>query len=852
MYEVACTGSPAKNRIPLKPRERVRLYSLARLCRFALFGSSRSLACLLTISLSGCGGSGGGSTGGGGGGVGGGGSGFSISQLAPSSVTVGVSQGEVTLYGQGFTQQSEVLIDGQQAQLTTFTDSGALQAELNPFFTATAGTHQFSVQNGSQVSNSLPLTIYAMQQGPFVMQAIPGFLVGENENDATFILAADVNGDGLADVIMPGPGISNSESIAILDGQSNGTLGAAQYILVPNTPYAMAVGDVNGDGIPDLVSISSFNGVGGTTTVSLLLGEGQGNFQAPTVQQTFFGIYPANAYLADLDGDGNLDLVLAVQSATSTGGTLIWLKNTGGAFAPPVTLTAYPGYYQEFSVADFNGDGKPDILYVATDTTLHILLNQGNGNFTDMAAGSLSGLSGTLVYATVVDFNLDGIPDLIVQNQQGSAGILYSLAGIGNGSFTQVASLNTPAPIPLATGDFDNDGFPDLAGPSGLEPSEILYFFGNGHGNFTMQQVVGPEGNLVAAADYNGDGIPDVVVPDRFNFVSLALGQNNQNFPSPVALFPATMTELSTGDITGSGLPAIFVGGQFIDASIPGTAFVNQGSSSFQLGDYTSPYSFEVADLTGKGVVDLLGGNTNLEIWPNNGTPSFSSSPITFQQQTGDVSVADMDSDGYPDIVSSLGQIFYGNGAYQFTPVNVTGLGAPYVIGDFNGDGILDIATGSGTLLNTGNRTFQEVQPNNLPLIEGALAAVGDFNGDGKADVAINSPGGNYVSIYYSNGDGTFYQGTVIDPGQEPGALVAGDFNGDGQTDLAVGLMLSQQACLLFNSGNGQFTRSFFASGADVVAMTASDLNKNGKLDLVIGNFVLDFAPPNVNVVFHQ
>jgi hypothetical protein len=56
----------------------------------------------------------------------------------------------------------------------------------------------------------------------------------------------------------------------------------------------------------------------------------------------------------------------------------------------------------------------------------------------------------------------------------------------------------------------------------------------------------------------------------------------------------------------------------------------------------------------------------------------------------------------------------------------------------------------------------------------------------------------------------------------------------------------------LFNNGNGEFSRSFFASGADVVAMTASDLNQDGKLDLVIGNFLLDSAPPNVDVVFHQ
>jgi len=130
--------------------------------------------------------------------------------------------------------------------------------------------------------------------------------------------------------------------------------------------------------------------------------------------------------------------------------------------------------------------------------------------------------------------------------------------------------------------------------------------------------------------------------------------------------------------------------------------------------------------------------------------------------------------------------------------------------------------------------------------------AVGDFNGDGNDDVAISLPGEGTISIYYSNGDGTFSQGAQVDPGQLPQTMVVGDFNGDGKLDLAVGLENSQQVCLLFNNGNGQFTRTFYASGANAVAITASDLNRNGKLDLGIGNFVLDFAPPNVDVMFHK
>jgi hypothetical protein len=816
--------------------------------RFAL---CLAISLLLAITLSSCGG-GSGSSGGNGGG-GGGGSGLSVTQVAPSSVTVGVPLGGVTVYGQGFTEQSIVLIDGQQGPLTTFTDSGTLNVEILPFFADTAGTHQFSVQTGSQTSNSQPLTVYAMQEGPFVMQAIPGFLVGELETDPPYIIAADVNGDGLADVVMQGPGITNGSSIAILTGQKNGTLSAAVYVPVPDPPAALAVGDIDGNGTPDLVPITNLPG-SNIITVSTLLGDGHGNFQSPVVQQSFSGNYPTQATLADLDGDGTLDLLLEIREASGNNVVtdLVWLKNTAGQFAAPVKLATIG--VLGFNVADFNGDGKPDILYGVPNsgdisTSLHILINQGNATFTDQAAVTLST---TITFMNVMDFNLDGIPDLIVQVQQGtSGGVLYSYAGNGNGTFTQIASLSTPGPITVVAGDFDHDGFPDLAGPSGTEPSQILYFFGDGHGNFTQEAVVGPEGSSAAVGDFNGDGIDDLVIPDRFSLVSLALGRTDRNFPSPTAVYPATILSVSVGDINGDGLPEILTGGNLID-NIPGTVFLNQGSGAFSLAAYTDPTSFMLADLTGKGVVNLLGGNANLEIWPNNGTLGFTSSPITFTQQTGYVSVADMDGDGHADVISGTGQIFYGNGAYQFTAVPVPNLESPYVIGNFKGDGKLDIATASGTFLNMGSRTFQEVSPNNLQLSNGALAVVADFNGDGKDDVAISQGGDNTISIYYSNGDGTFYEDTIIDPGQLPGALSVGDFNADGRIDLAVAFAFSQQTCMLFNSGNGQFTRSFFASGAGAIAMVTADMNNDGKPDLVIGNFVLSFESANVNVVLHQ
>lgn len=812
-------------------------------------------ALAFAIMLSGCAG---GNAGGGGGG-GGGGVKSSISLLAPSSVMPG-NPVLVTVLGRGFTDQSQVLADGQPVTQTVVIDSRTLDAHLDDSFFVTPSIHQLTVQTGGSVSNALPFTVYSPQPGPQVMQAMPSFLVGDFASNPAFCSAGDVNGDGLADVVMAGPALLNSRgSIAIFYGQANGLLSDVHYLPAPATPYALAVGDVDGNGTADLVAISNPNFSG--TIVNVWLGDGHGNFQQASAQEALPTGVSGRAFLADLDGDGRPDLVLAVAQPTGFLGNIVWLQNTGGGnFAVPVILTAAALDNGDFSIADLNHDGRSDILYTAPGSpeSLHILTNQGNAHFSDQAVAGLNGVFGA---ASVIDFNLDGLPDLVVQVAQGTVA-LYSFVGNGNGSFSPVSNI-TIAPLgfrvyTLVTGDFDHDGFPDLAGINGeTEPGHILYLFGDGRGNFVLQQVVGPEGVSIALGDFNGDGIPDVVVPDLFNFVSLAVGRSDRNFPSPLSLNPTTATTISAGDINGDGLPEIFVGGNPI-FNIPGTVFLNAGNNSFQFAANTDNSSYALADMTGKGVFDLLGGpGSYLTIWPNNGTLDFSSPAITLAQPSANDTVADMDGDGHPDFVSACsngcgGQVFYGNGSYQFNPVTVANLDWPYRLGDFNGDGRPDIVTGYAMFLNTGGQTFHEVLGNSLPLGNGVITAVADFNGDGKDDVALSGPGDLSVAIWYSLGDGTFYEGTLIDPGQYPGALAVGDFNGDGRPDLAVGLILSHQVCLFLNTGQGQFTRSFFASGADAIGMVASDLNRDGKPDLAVTNFMLSFRPANADVIFHK
>jgi hypothetical protein len=761
------------------------------------------------------------------------------------------------LFGQNFTQQSQVFVDGQPASSTTLLNSTALKAEFTFSVASVIGSHQLTVIDGSNTSNALPFTAYWPQQGPFVMQAIPSYFVAE-ENDPTYFALADINGDGLADIIMPGaPG-----NTVIMYGQSDGSLVAGQTI-AGLSPWTLAVGDVDGNGTMDLVACTNNNGAGtGTITVSVSLGGGHGNFQPASSPQTFPGLYPGPAQLADLDGDGKPDLVLSIEQPNGLYTSLLWLKNIGGGnFAAPVTL-AQETSASAFSVADFNGDGKPDILYSFYDSStdvkaFHTLLNQGAGTFTDEVTPGLNGI--TLGVANVIDFNLDGIPDLVIQVGQNNSVLVTSYSGNGDGSFTQVASqtLFPPQayePFNLVAGDFDHDGFPDMAGVDGeTEPSHMVYLWGDGRGNFTLQEVVGPHGYFAAAGDINGDGIPDLVVPDQFNFVSVALGRTDRNYPSPLSLTPETVTGLSAGDINGDGLPELFLSGDRTEG-IPGTVFLNQGNNAFQLAATTDPNSYALADLTGRGVFDLLGYNgQDLLIWPNNGSLDFSSSSISIPQ-VSNPTVADMDRDGHPDMVVQ-GQVLYGNSAYQFTAVATNpSFDPPFALGDFTGDGLLDIGTGTFTFLNAGTRTFTTIRDENklLPIGNGFTSAVADFNGDGYDDVALIGQNFTGIEIYYSYGDGTFYQGALLDAGQVIGDIAVGDFNGDGLPDIAAGLMLSQQVVIFFNNGNGQYTRSLFASGASTNVMISTDLNGDGKPDLAIGNFQLGYRPPNVDVAFHK
>ncbi|WP_041596899.1 FG-GAP-like repeat-containing protein [Granulicella tundricola] len=639
-----------------------------------------------------------------------------------------------------------------------------------------------------------------------------------NQISDAVILASvgDLNGDGVSDFLLEQP--YNSFVLVLLSDGKGGFL--PSKTVVGNVAFSVPViADINGDGIPDILWRDG---------LAVSLGKGDGSF-GPLITSYTYTSPPGGGTCAfhDMDQDGKLDAVCGYPTSGNGGTTLDILHgngdgtfNTTPIFHLPFGSTSVSGsgagtfLYPEL-VADVNGDGIPDILAYSGDGLAVFLgapgLSFGPPREYAIAAVGFAFLVDQAAQQQFVDLNGDGLMDLLSCGPNG----LYLTYGHADGTFG-----TAPAPEvgvitgPTAMADFNRDGKQNLVATGS---PQLTLNLGNGDGTFappiSLQSSPVTSSSQIYAADFNGDGKPDLLANDSTYAPYLLFGHGDGTFATPQAATgiaaPLNTSNGSVGvvgDIDGDGKA---------DLLLP------------SISSLSSTYSLVAALSLGNGTFRSVSTTYTAPVMPNGVSYYTPGTPI----------LADLANRGKLDAAYILSTGLYvvqghGNGSFDTTP------------------SILPIPAHLG------------VAANGYSAVQSA-----DFDGDGKPDLALVTEyqlpySFSYqgvpscVWIYYGKGDGTFI--APVQAGcfaHSYTSFKAADLNGDGLPDLVLqtASSLNTFAVGIVHSAAG---RTFgpeicYTAGALSGDLFIKDLNGDGRPDLIFGNVASD-AASSVTILLNQ
>jgi hypothetical protein len=322
-------------------------------------------------------------------------------------------------------------------------------------------------------------------------------------------IVADFNGDGFPDVATANA-VFGPSTVAVFLGKANGEFQSPVSYTTGYFTSGIVTGDVNNDGILDLVSMSQDG------TIAVFLGKGDGTFQKP--QTDNIGGLPVAIVLGDFNRDGILDFATTDYFANTAS---ISLGNGDGTFQSAVPYDVGSGPYY-IATADFNNDGYLDLAVVNDNVnTVSVLLGNGDGTFKTQKTYD----TGSQVeFVATTDLNLDGNQDIVVANYGNqNVGVLL---GNGDGTFKPQVTYGVGGPDSgLAIADLNGDGIPDIVA-SYYHPSQLGVLLGNGDGTFAPvreYKTAQSQGYAVTIADLNGDGTPDLISSDLNASISVLL-----------------------------------------------------------------------------------------------------------------------------------------------------------------------------------------------------------------------------------------------------------------------------------------------------------------------------------------
>jgi FG-GAP-like repeat len=683
-----------------------------------------------------------------------------------------------------------------------------------------------------------------------------------------FVVTGDVNGDGIPDALVTN---AASNSVSLMLGNGDGSFQPQRTFATGTSPYSAQLADVNGDGKLDIIVANSGNH-SSNGTIGVLIGNGDGTFGP---QQTYqAGVWPVQIAIADVNGDGNPDIVAANYKSNQ----LSVLLGIGNGTFQPQQLLATGLNPLGVTIGDVNGDHRPDLI-VANHLSNTVSVYQGNGNGTFQSPQTYA-TGGNPDYIALGDVNRDGSPDLIVANESSNNVSVLLNTGYGTFSFYAPQTFGTGKyPFSVTLANMNGDSFPDLV-VDNYGDGTVSVLAGHGDGTFADQQTfnVGYHPTRSTVADLNSDGKPDILVTDEGNnALGVLLANGNGNFTGQT--YTETQSDpyvVSINRSPGAGSTStanvVSFSVTFNEAvqnvtasafSVVTTGAINTGSVSV-VAHANSPlvYDVSVSGISGNGTIGLnlvdngsirdLAGNplTN----PN--APASFANQITFGTNPlpRQMSLTDLNGDGKADlIVTSAGnnsvsvQLGNGDGTFQAARNYATGsFPNSVVVSDVNHDGTPDLIIANSNsdsvsvLLGNGDGTFQPQIPIQT-LSSPQSVAVGDFNGDGSPDLVVSNEGSNSISVLFGDGHGNLDFYTTMAVGQHPRGVAVGDFNGDGKEDIAFTNYYGNSVGILLGNGNGTFAnQQTYGTGQYPTSLAMADINHDGILDLVTVNYKSD------------
>ncbi len=598
------------------------------------------------------------------------------------------------------------------------------------------------------------------------------------------VVAEDLDGDSVADLAVAN---ENDDTVSVLLNDGTGAFAAPVDYSVGDAPGFMAAADFDGTNGSDLAVANRDDG-----TVSILLNDGVGVFAAAGTSPEAVGTEPVWVEAGDLDGDGNIDLVVTNRADDNL--SLLAGDGTGDfAAKPTVAVGDQP---TSVTIANFDESvDDPDTVDLAVtnagDDNVTVLL--GYGDFTFQPARTYAAGDAPIAL-THGDFNGDTHIDLAVANE-GSDDVTVLLNN-GPGTFAEPVDYATddrPSALRLADMDQDANGVLDLVVAESGTADEIGILLGVGDGTFGARTdfSVGEDNPVsVATADFDGDGYPDAATANRASdsvqiMLNDGLGGLTAGNTYTVGHAPVSIT---MGQFDGGGTVDLAVA-NFRDDSV--SVLLGNGDGTFtpvgvdfRVGD--GPSSLIAADLNNDNYMELIVTCAN-------------SDQVAILQAVVDPSTLELDEFTTAALIDVGAR-----------PTGITG-------DDLDGDNDLDLVfahqddNNVGVLLGEGGFSFGDLatyQVGEPPFTEERTPrsiAIEDYDGDANLDLAVANEGTDTVSILFGDGLGAFGAPTDYDVGNGPVAIRAGDLNDDGHIDLAVTNVHDDDVSILLNNGPGSF-----------------------------------------------